>query len=56
VLGVRNGMPIFIRDIGKVVDGAEQIERMVLFGEKSEFVRRGQGLSGGNHVDHQECG
>ena len=36
VLGVRNGRPIFIKDIANVVDGAEQTERMVLFGEKAD--------------------
>ncbi len=35
VLGVRNGEPIFIKDIAKVVDGAEQTQRLVWFGEKA---------------------
>ena len=35
VLGVRNGVPIFIKDIAKVLDGAEQTERMVWFGQKA---------------------
>jgi len=35
VLGVRNGAPVFIKDIAKVVDGAEQTQRLVWFGEKS---------------------
>lgn len=35
VLGVRNGMPIFIKDVAKVVDGAEQIQRKVWFGGKA---------------------
>ena len=35
VLGVRNGAPIFIKDIAKVVDGAAQTERLVWYGEKA---------------------
>jgi multidrug efflux pump subunit AcrB len=35
VLGVRNGEPVFIKDIAKVADGAEQTQRLVLFGQKS---------------------
>jgi multidrug efflux pump subunit AcrB len=35
VLGVRNGEPVFIKDIAKVADGAEQTERLVLFGQKN---------------------
>jgi multidrug efflux pump subunit AcrB len=35
VLGVRNGMPIYIKDIAKVIDGAAQTERLVWFGQKS---------------------
>ncbi len=35
VLGVRNGIPIFIKDIAKVADGAAQTERLVWFGQKA---------------------
>ena len=35
VLGVRNGAPIYIKDIAKIIDGAAQTERLVWFGEKS---------------------
>ena len=35
VLGVRNGEPVFIKDIAKVVDGAQQTRRIVWQGEKA---------------------
>jgi multidrug efflux pump subunit AcrB len=36
VLGVRNGAPVFIKDIAQVVDGAQQTERMVWYGKKAD--------------------
>ncbi len=35
VLGVRNGEPVFIKDIAKVADGAQQTQRIVWHGEKA---------------------
>ena len=42
VLGVRNGLPIFIKDIAKVSDGAEQAQRLVWYGKKASSVSDAQ--------------
>ena len=36
VLGVRNGRPVFIKDVAKVVDGPQQTVREVWYGEKAD--------------------
>ncbi|MFZ9314510.1 MAG: efflux RND transporter permease subunit [Burkholderiaceae bacterium] len=45
VLGVRQGVPVFLGDVARVVDGAAQPERLVWFGTRAEASAQTFGLT-----------